>query len=64
MVGEWHRLDPGPVLYAVHSCLDSIQTVLHPRNTEPGRFHRKRRDVLKLLVLALDGYGCERGRSK
>lgn len=42
MVGQWHRLDPGPVLHAVYPCLGSSEAVLHPWNTERGEF-----DILK-----------------
>lgn len=41
MVGQWHRLDPGPVLHDVHPCVDSSETVLHPWNTERGEFGLK-----------------------
>ena len=39
MVGQLHRLGPGPVLHAVYPCLDRSEAVLHPWNTERGTFH-------------------------
>ncbi len=41
MVGQWHRLDPGPVFHVVYPCLGSNETVLHPWNTERGKFYFK-----------------------
>lgn len=39
MVGQWHRLDPGPVLYAVYPSLGGCEAVLHPWNTERGQLN-------------------------
>lgn len=47
MVGQWHRLDPGPVLHAVYPCLGSSKAVLHPWNTERGEFDILRNGPLR-----------------